>query len=153
MPVENVLSGYGIPRGILRFSDTDTASNSGVSFEDGLRAAIAAFLNDEKGTGAGNSPLALIMADPEAHGLASDANAAACSDKLLEYLKSDSKAEIVLLTSSTMANEKYRFGPEEGENTYDNWVFRFMLPATFDILMWSIVNKEGAKPAYCYSVE
>lgn len=71
MPVENVLSSYGIAKSVLIFSEEAVQSgDAAVGFEDGVRAAIAAFLNDEKGTGAANSPLAAIMAVPDAHGLA-----------------------------------------------------------------------------------
>jgi hypothetical protein len=124
-----------------------------VGLADAARAAIGAFLNDARGTGVGDSPLALVLATPEQHSLPAEPSAEEASSRLRQYLGSDPAAELVLLTASTVGVEKYRFTPEQGESLDENWVFRIILPSTFDILNWSIVDKTGGKAAYCYGVE
>lgn len=124
-------------------------------FPEALKAAICAFCSNASGSGSAgeDSPLGLILATPEAHGLVGDASAAAAAEVLTSYLKTDPEGEVVLLTAETLANERYRFRPEYGESTEENWVFRFRLPTKLDIMIWAVVDKTGARPAYAYCVE
>ena len=126
-----------------------------VAFPEALRQALQAFLTNRQGSSASanDAPSGLLFEVPEAHGLPEDPDGDQVAQALRSYLKEDAEAEIVLLTPSTIQEERYRFTPEYGEDLGVNWVFRIRMPRTFDVLTWAIVDTTGRRPAYAYCVE
>jgi hypothetical protein len=126
-----------------------------VVFPEALRQAIQAFLSERRGSSqaANDSPYGLIFDVPEAHGLLPNPNPEQVAQVLSSYLKSDTDAEIVLLTEATIKEDRYRFTPEYGESLEANWVFRIRLPNTLNVMIWAIVDKAGQEAPYAYCVE
>lgn len=126
-----------------------------VRFPDAVRQAVLAFLEDRRGSGHGgeDAPLDLVIDVPEAHGLPASPSEVQAGDVLRGYLQHDAGAEIVLLTPTTVREERYRFLPEYGESLDKNWVFRIILPKTFDLMSWVIVDITGHVPPYAYAIE
>ena len=126
-----------------------------VTFPESLRRALQAFLTSRRGSSesANDAPCGLIFDVPDAHGLPANPNGEQVAEVLRSYLKKDDHAEVVLLTQTTVQQEKYRFAPEYGESLETNWVYRILLPSTFDVLAWAIVNKTGQQPAYAYCMD
>lgn len=131
------------------------ASGCQVKFPEAVRQAVLAFLKDRRGSGqAGkDAPLDLVIDVPEAHGLPASPSETQASDVLRGYLQQDPRAELVLLTPTTVGEEKYRFLPEYGETLDQHWVFRIILPQTFDLMSWVVVDITGRAPAYAYAIE
>lgn len=123
--------------------------------DEALALAIIAFLHDDHGSPGsyGDSPLGLILTAPEQHGLPPDVKKSVASTKLREYLTGDPQATIALLTPQIVAQARFRFTPEYGESLAENWVFRFLLPTTLDVLIWVVVDKTGGRPPYSYCIE
>lgn len=133
----------------------EATPNCAVTFPESLRLGIEAFLGNPDGSpqGGHDAPLGLLLETPAMYGLGDDATAEAASAKLAEFLRTDPEAAVVLLTPATTKLDQYRFPPEYGESLDANWVYRILLPTTFDLLIWSIVDLTGSQPAYCYSYE
>lgn len=133
----------------------ESSAGCAVVFTEALRQALHAYLNDRRGSSpsANDSPCGLIFDVPEAHGLPPNPDAEQVAQVLRTYLKKDAEAEVVLLTQATIKEERYRFTPEYGESLQANWVFRFRLPNTLNILTWAIVDRTGQNPPYAYCVE
>ena len=133
----------------------EQSTGCAVTFHESLQQALQAFLTSRRGSSeaANDSPCGLIFDIPDAHGLPSKPDGDQVAQVLRSYLKEDDRAEVVLLTQTTIEQERYRFTPEYGESLETNWVYRILLPQTFDILTWVVVDKTGQEPAYAYCME
>jgi hypothetical protein len=138
--------------------DTVDAANkersSRLDRNEALRLATEAFATDQTGSGSGDdSVVGLVLSQPENFGLTDSATARQASDALRKLLADDPDAEIVLLSPATLAQDAYRFPPEYGDSTDDNWVFRVILPNTLDVLIWTVVPEPGGRAPYAYTFE
>ena len=136
-------------------SGIEANPNCKVRFNEAVSQAVKAFLSQRSGSGQGgkDAPVDIVLDMPEAHGLPATPTAAQVEDVLRGYLAQDEGAELVLLTPATVQEERYRFTPEYGEALDTHWVFRIILPNTFDIMAWAVVDIEGKAPAYAYGIE
>ena len=128
--------------------------DSAVKFADALQQALDAVLHNAQGSSSGHDAvISLILDAPDQYDLPAHVTLTDAAQKLAELINTDAEAEVVLLTPATLKEARYRFEPEYGESTRDNWVFRLRLPTTLNVLIWAIVDKTGTKPAYAYSFE
>lgn len=155
--VQAALAAVGLPKLQVVADPADVAAMAGrpgcrVLFAEALRLALEAFLTDGRGSpDAGHdSALDVVRDAPESFGLAPDPSDAQISTALRRILADDPKAAIVLLSPATLKQEAYRFPPEYGERTEENWVFRIIAPASWPFLQWAIVDPRGERPAYSY---
>ncbi len=151
---QDVLVYFGAPRVKVVADASDVAAleqTAQVKFADALKLALEAFAagRQQEPVGGQLTPLDVILAAPQEHGLQETTPRSAAA-LLRAYLASDSDAEVVLLTPATAHQKKYHSLPGLGESLTDNWVFRIRLPNTFDRLIWSVVDKLGQRPTYCY---
>jgi hypothetical protein len=123
-----------------------------IRFPEALRLALEAFLTDERGSlDAGHdSALDVVRDAPDSFGLGPSPTDTVITEALRRVLNDDPKAEIVLLTPATLKQEAYRFPPEYGESTAENWIFRIIAPASWPFLQWAIVDPRGERSAYSY---
>lgn len=125
-----------------------------VRFAEALQHALAAFLSDGRGSEGGHdSALDVVRSSPESFGLGPEPGDAEISAALRTLLADDPRAQIVLLSPVTVAQDTYRFLPEYGESITENWVFRIIAPASWPFLQWSIVDLYGERPAYSYGFD
>jgi hypothetical protein len=168
MPIDNVaneqvasaVASAGVPGLRVVASATDVARMERdpackVRFTDAVRLAVEAFLGDRRGSGqAGrDAPLDLVIETPEAHGLPPRPTDAQAGEVLRGYLRRDAGAALVLLTPVTLREPQYQFTPEYGEAVDRHWVFRIMLPDSFDLMTWAVVDITGQAPSYAYTIE
>ena len=158
--VQDVLGQVGAHRLTVVADELDTAQfekspGNQYTLADALGHAIIALITNERGSpeNGHDAPLGLLLDDPRAHGLPNHATVLQASAKMRDYLISDIKAVIVLLTPTTIQQAAYQFTPEYGESLIDNWVFRVILPTTLDVMIWAIVDKTGKRTPYCYCIE
>jgi hypothetical protein len=129
----------------------DAAPGVSVHLAEAFGAAVRAFLGLVPGGPQGpSSPAGLVRAMPEELGLPADPGADAVAGVLRGWLTDDPDAAIVLLTPTTLADERYRFPPEEGEDPARVWAFRILTPASYPGLWWAIVDPAGSEASYAY---
>ena len=129
--------------------------NGKYTFSKALKLALEAFLTNPSGSPAQghDSAFDVVRGAPDAFGLSTAPSDAEISEALRNVLASDPRAEVVLLTATTIAQPAYRFLPEYGETIDTNWIFRIIAPANWPLLQWSIVAVDGEIPAYSYSFD
>lgn len=155
-----VLAEIGIPEVCVvaaanEVAEAEASPECAVPFAEALKRAILAFARNREGSGgdAGDSPASLVAATPDMFDLPTGVDNAVIADTLLNLLRKDSAAEIILLTPSTLEISEYRFLPEYGESIEENWVFRIRLPNTLPLLIWAIVDRTGKRDDYCYTFD
>lgn len=125
-----------------------------VPFADALAKALDALLSGAESNETAGQSLASVVRDVPGNFNLKDAPPQAdVSGTIQKMLTDDKNAAVVLLTPTTLAQEKWRFPPEFGESADDNWVFRVDLPASFPGLIWAIVDVTGKTPAYSYTFD
>lgn len=155
-PIDDALGAQGV--GGLRVvmdeaeaAARDAAAGVTVHLADAFGAAVRAFLGSVPGGRQGpSSPAALVRSMPEELGLPADPDSEAVAAVLRGWLTDDPDATIVLLTPATLADDRYRFPPEEGEDPSRVWAFRILTPASYPGLWWAIVDPTGSEPSYAY---
>lgn len=156
--VSAALAAVGLPNLQVVADAADVAAYAArpgwtVSFAEALGLALQAFLTGKSGSPEGGQDAAfdVVRDSPESFGLAAATPTdAAITAALRRVLADDPQAKVVLLTPATLRQEAYRFPPEYGESTDDNWVFRIIAPASWPFLQWAIVDPRGERPAYSY---
>lgn len=122
-----------------------------VHLTEAFGEAVRAFLGLVPGGPQGpSSPAALVRSMADELGLPADPDADAVAAVLRGWLTDDPHAAIVLLTPATLADERYRFPPEEGEAPARAWAFRILTPASYPGLWWAIVDPAGSEASYAY---
>lgn len=155
--VSAALAAVGLPKLQSIADPTDIATLAAkpgwsVPFDQALRLALEAFLTNTSGSpdGGHDSAFDVVRDLPESFSLDPNPTDAAITAALRRVLADDPKAQIVLLTPATLAQETYRFPPEYGESPEESWVFRIIAPASWPFLQWAIVDPRGQRPAYSY---
>jgi hypothetical protein len=154
--IRSILDNLGVPHLQVIADPGDIAAReqqpgTTVTFAAALRAALEAFLHDDRGSGQGSDTArAVVRSAPESFGLTADPSNEACVAALTHVLTDDPKAEVVLLGVATIIKPNYRFLPEYGEDIEEHWVFRIIAPASWPFLQWSIVDCRGDVPPYSY---
>lgn len=158
--VQAVLDTVGLPELHVVADPNDIATleaqpDSQYTFAEALRLGLEAFLSNSSGSPdqGHDSAFDVVRSSPDSFGLAANPSDAEITGALRRMLADDPKAEIVLLTPATTAQDRYRFLPEYGESITDNWVFRIIAPASWPMLQWAIVDVRGQTPAYSYGFD
>ena len=157
--VQTVLHELNLPGLQIIADEKDIAALEGnpacrITFLEALRLALEAFMSDSRGSEQGHdSAFDVIRSAPDGFGLGATPSDAEIREALRKVLADDPRAQVVLLTPTTIKEEKYRFQPEYGESIADNWVFRIIAPANWPFLQWSVVDIRGETPAYSYEFD
>ena len=158
--VKAALAAVGLPKLAVVGDAKDIAAQESkpecrVKFAEALRLALDAFMTNGSGSpGQGHdSAIDVVRSAPEAFGLAAEPSADEVAEALRKMLADDLRAQVVLLTPATIAQQEYRFVPEFGESIAENWVFRIIAPGGWPLLQWSIVDLRGDTPAYSYGFD
>ncbi|MFM6134150.1 MAG: lamin tail domain-containing protein, partial [Sphaerospermopsis kisseleviana] len=110
-----------------------------VTFTEAVSLAIRSFLEDESDA---ESPLGLILNDPDSFDLPNDVTKAVATEELRSYLNENG-----VLTLYPTAK---RSTAENGETVDENWIFELSLDAMSDVIFWAIVPRSGDKKVYNY---
>ncbi|QYX31207.1 lamin tail domain-containing protein [Sphaerospermopsis torques-reginae] len=110
-----------------------------VTFTEAVSLAIRSFLEDESDA---ESPLGLILNDPDSFDLPNDVTKAVATEKLRSYLNENG----VL----TLYPTEKRSTAENGETVDKNWIFELSLDAMSDVIFWAIVPRSGNEKVYNY---
>lgn len=94
----------------------------------------------------------LVMTEPEAFGLTSDATAGQIRTVILDALKEDPDLGFFLLPegSEPTAGEVTLFPPEEGESVQEFWIWVVRCPSFFPGPLWLLVDRKDGSRAYHY---
>ncbi len=142
--VQAILMTVGVPELTVAATPEEIAAQATadqtVSFEAALQAALESFISDGQDN---DSPLALVMNDPQTFGLDADQDTAIYQAYLRKLInKPDNSIELV--------RRDERFQPERGESLSDYWAFRLKMPNEFSHLHWALVRRDGSEAAYNY---
>lgn len=142
--IQAVIMRVGVPELAVEAMPEEIAAqateNQTVSFEAALQAALESFISD--GTDY-DSPLAVLMSDPQTFGLEADQEVAVYQAHLRKLINQPGN-------SIELVRRDERFQPERGESLSDYWVFRLKLPNDFPFLHWALVRRDGSAAAYNY---
>ena len=103
-----------------------------------MKLAITNFLEDDNDP---ESPLALILAQPEAYGLPEGVDKAAATEFLPSHLNQPT-VKMLLHTP------KMGYAPENGKTIADNWIFQLDLDD--GVIHWAIIDRSGVQAPYNY---
>jgi hypothetical protein len=132
--VAGIKQQFGVPQ--LKFVATHSAINKQmalggkVTFTEALSSAIKGFLEDDSNP---KSPLALILKDPTAFGLAAGATKAMATEKLRSYMNEGG-------TLSLLPTAQHTAG-ENGETVNKNWIFELSLAAIGGKTFYAVVPR------------
>ena len=138
--IPGIKAELSVPKLIVQASPSainkQAALGGKVTFTEALKLAITNFLEDDNDP---ESPLALIIEQPDAYSLPEGADKAAAITLLRSNLNT---AKILLHTP------KIGYAPENGETIADNWIFQLDLDD--GIIHWAIVDRSGVNAPFNY---
>ncbi|MEG3954322.1 lamin tail domain-containing protein [Microcoleus sp. herbarium2] len=140
--IPGIKAELGVPKLIVQASPSGVnkqmALQGKVTFIQAVKLAITNFLEDDNDP---ESPLALILAQPDAYGLPEGVDKAAATQFLRSHLNQPTVK--MLLHTPKMGS-----APENGETIADNWIFQLDLDD--GVIHWAIIDRSGVKAPYNY---
>jgi len=140
--IPGIKAELGVPKLIVQASPSGVnkqmALQGKVTFIQAVKLATTNFLEDDNDP---ESPLALILEQPDAYGLPEGVDKAAAT----EFLRSHLNQPTVKMLLHT---PKMGYAPENGETIADNWIFQLNIDD--GVIHWAIVDRSGVKAPYNY---